>query len=119
MSSQSSQIVDELQRRYEQSVQALRSALRSYIQTGFRPDLQARADGLFTYPELRIHYVGNGRRPQLSRAYGRLASPGEYATTVTQPELFRAYLTEQLDMLLADFGVDVTVGASRQEIPFP
>jgi AMP nucleosidase len=119
MSSQSSQIVDELQRRHSQSVQALRTALRAYIETGVRPNLKARAEGLFAYPELRIHYAGSGPRPRLSRAYGRLTSPGEYATTITQPDLFRDYLVEQIDMLLGDFGVDVTVGSSRQEIPFP
>jgi AMP nucleosidase len=119
MSSQSSAIVDELQRRYDESVQALRQALRAYIETGVRPDAGARADGLFAYPELRIRYHGNGPRPRLSRAYGRLTAPGDYATTITQPELFREYLTEQIDMLIADFQVEVEVGASRQEIPFP
>jgi len=119
MSSQSSAIVDELQRRHGESVRALRSSLRAYIETGARPDPQARAQGLFAYPELRIRYAGNGPRPKLSRAYGRLTSAGDYATTVTQPDLFRDYLTEQLDMLLADFQVEVSVGASRQEIPFP
>lgn len=119
MSSQSTQIVDELQRRHGESVQALRTALRTYIETGGRPDVQARAQGLFAYPELRIRYAGGGPRPRLSRAYGRLTQPGDYATTVTQPALFREYLTEQLDFLLGDFGVDVAVGASRQEIPFP
>jgi AMP nucleosidase len=117
--STSSAIVDELQRHYSRSVQALRAALRRYVETGERPDPAARADGAFAYPELRISYTGSGARPRLSRAYGRLTAPGDYATTVTQPELFRAYLTEQLGLLLDDFGVDVSVGASRQEIPFP
>jgi AMP nucleosidase len=119
MSSQSTHIVDELQRRHGESVQALRTALRTYIETGARPDPQARADGLFAYPELCIRYAGGGPRPRLARAYGRLTSPGEYATTITQPALFRDYLCEQLDFLLGDFGVDVAVGASGQEIPFP
>ncbi len=119
MSTQSSAIVDELQRRFDQSVQALRTALRRYIETGARPEASARTDGSFAYPELRVRYTANGPRPRVSRAYGRLTAPGDYTTTITQPELFREYLTEQLDMLLADFGVEVSVGASRQEIPFP
>ena len=120
MSSQSpSFMVDELQRYYDRSVQALRSALRTYIETGVHPDPQARADGIFAYPELRVRYAGGGPRPRLARAYGRLTTPGDYATTVTQPELFRDYLTEQIGLLIDDFGAEVSVGASRQEIPFP
>ncbi len=119
MSSQASQIVDELQRRYDQSVLALRNALRAYSDRGARPDPQARAEGLFAYPELRIRYAGDGPRPRLSRSYARLTAPGDYVTTVTQPEMFREYLTEQIGLLIDDFGAEVTVGASRQEIPFP
>jgi AMP nucleosidase len=119
MSSQASHIVDELQRRYDQSVQALRGALRAYAEDGTRPDPKARAEGLFAYPELRVRYAGGAPRPRLSRAYGRLTSPGDYATTITQPAMFREYLTEQIGMLLDDFGAEVSVGGSRQEIPFP
>ncbi|MFC3711956.1 AMP nucleosidase [Sphingoaurantiacus capsulatus] len=119
MSSQASHIVDELQRRYDQSVLALRNALRAYSDRGARPDPQQRAEGLFAYPELRVHYAGDGPRPQLARAYGRLTAPGDYATTVTQPEMFREYLTEQIGLLIDDFGAEVSVGSSRQEIPFP
>ena len=56
---------------------------------------------------------------RLSRAYGRLNAAGVYATTVTQPELFRAFLTEQLDLLRGDYDVEISVGRSMQEIPFP
>jgi len=119
MSTRSSAIVDDLQRHYDRSVQALRAALRRYIESGVRPAPADRSEGAFAYPELRVRYGGDAPRPRLSRAYGRLTAPGDYATTITQPELFREYLTEQLDMLIADFDVEVSVGASRQEIPFP
>jgi AMP nucleosidase len=38
---------------------------------------------------------------------------------VTRPNLFRDYLTEQIELLVRDYGVEVEVGRSRQEIPFP
>ena len=53
------------------------------------------------------------------RSFGRLVRPGVYATTVTRPQLFAQYLAEQIDLLIADYGVTIDVGRSRQEIPFP
>ena len=112
-------IVDSLQQHYSDATTALREALRAYLDHGIAPDPEARANGAFAYPQLRVDYAAGRARPRVSRAYGRLTSPGRYVTTVTQPELFRAYLTEQLDLLREDFGVSVSVGRSRQEIPFP
>src|SRR5205814_9201653 len=33
-------------------------------------------------------------------SYGFVAGPGVYETTVTRPDLFRAYLTEQIKLLI-------------------
>ena len=112
-------IVDALQRHYDDATSALRDALRAFIDHGIPPDPEMRTNGAFAYPQLRVDYAPGRERPRLQRAYGRLSAPGRYATTVTQPELFRAYLTEQLDLLREDFGAEISVGRSRQEIPFP
>jgi AMP nucleosidase len=56
---------------------------------------------------------------RLIRAYARITVPGDYATTITCPELYRDYLTRQLELLIADFGVEVSVAASAIEIPYP
>ena len=53
------------------------------------------------------------------RAYARLTVPGQYAATITHPELFRDYLIDQLDLLMADYDVTVEVGRSEVEIPYP
>ena len=119
MSQHSIKIVDELAARHAASVDALRSAMRRYLEGGERPDPALRASGAFTYPELRVVNRANGPRPRLSRAYGRLNAPGTYASTITQPELFRDFLIEQLDLLIDDYDVEVSVGPSTQEIPFP
>ena len=44
-------------------------------------------------------------------------APGVYATTVTRPELFRNYLTEQIRLLIRNHGVPVEVGPSAEPIP--
>ncbi|HEX4180875.1 MAG TPA: AMP nucleosidase [Caulobacteraceae bacterium] len=114
-----SAIVDQLEALYQDSVRALREGLRTYLEDGRRPDAQARIDGCFAYPELRLTHDG-GRRPRHDqRSYARLTSPGLFATSVTRPDFFRAYLIEQLSHLIEDYGVGVSVGRSEQEIPYP
>src|SRR5690606_24557854 len=90
-----------------------------FLATGRRPDPEARARGLFSYPQLRVSWFGD-RPPNLAiRAYGRMSRPGVYSTTITRPDLFRPYLGEQLGLLAAEYGAAFEVGPSDQEIPFP
>src|SRR5262249_973598 len=56
---------------------------------------------------------------RISRAYAKFQVPGTYTTTVTQPQFFRNYLEEQLSYLVRDYGVTITVGPSKEEIPYP
>ncbi|MBV8971777.1 MAG: AMP nucleosidase [Sphingomonadaceae bacterium] len=114
----SAAIVDALVATHAASVAALREALAAYLRTGTPPDPALRAVGCFAYPEVRLRYAGGGA-PRLIRAFARVTVPGDYAATVTHPELFRDYLIEQLDLLVADFGVEVTAGRSAVEIPYP
>ena len=50
--------LDRLQTLYDQSVTNLREAVRTFLATGERPDPEARARGLFSYPELRVSWFG-------------------------------------------------------------
>ena len=110
-------IVDELAAIYAESVANLRSALSTYAETRKAPPVQARKDGAFAYPELRIDYRG-GAQPRLARAFARLSQPGVYASSIARPELFRDYLVDQLDHIARDYDVTVSVGRSISEIPY-
>jgi AMP nucleosidase len=116
-------IVDRLQALYSNSVRDLRTSLRAYLETGERPSADARAKGLFAYPQLRVTYAPDAERPMSTsrgpRAFGRLTDPGIYALTITRPSFFRDYLIEQLGYLIKDYAVHVAVGPSEQEIPYP
>jgi AMP nucleosidase len=110
-------IVERLQAEYDASVGSLRGALQQFLHDGRPPDPALRAGGAFAYPELRLTWPSGRAYPRLPRA--RRSQPGDYAVTVTRPDLFGGYLREQLSLLIKDFGVEVDVGRSRQEIPFP
>lgn len=50
-------------------------------------------------------------------SYGYVSGPGRYTTTITRPDLFQDYLTDQIGQLLLNHGVPVEVGASTTPIP--
>jgi len=112
-------IVDRLEDEYRTSVDALRRALKEFLAGGPPPDPVARRAGAYVYPELQLNWPVGKPYPRISRAFARIGLPGRYAVTVTRPDLFRPYLIEQLSLLQRDFDVELDVGRSRQEIPFP
>jgi AMP nucleosidase len=112
-------IVARLRTEYQRSVDTLRADLEAFIADRTAPDPARRAERAYVYPALRLTYVAKGAAPRLPRAFARFSQGGAYATTITRPDLFSAYLTEQLSLLLADFEVQVEVSRSDQEIPFP
>lgn len=68
------QALEQLDALYYQAVNALRDAIKAFVEEGKLPDPQARADGLFVYPELRISW--DGASPQKSAA-----APGGVSAT--------------------------------------
>ena len=110
--------IDQIKRRYDASVGRLREAVSAYVSKGKIPDPHLRQSGAFNYPELRIRYEGvehgNGR----SVAFGRLTETGDYATTITRPDLFEPYLREQLGLICEQYDVRFEVTQGTQEIPF-
>ena len=112
------QALDALQEQYDEAVAALRHDILEFAESGALPAPSAR-EGRYTYPRLLLHYDGSEARPAESRAFGRLGMEGTYATTVTRPHLFRAYLQAQLELIESDYDIRLDVQPSDQEIPFP
>jgi AMP nucleosidase len=109
--------VAELIALHTKATTSLKSALEKYYRTKEPPPPEARAG--FRYPQLSVHYRAQGLQPRISRAYAKFQAPGTYATTITQPGYFKSYLVEQLNHLVKDFGAEISVGLSSQEIPYP
>ncbi|WP_213981977.1 AMP nucleosidase [Sphingomonas sp. dw_22] len=115
---QASDLVADLDRLYRASVDRLQAALNRYLTDGTPPDPEARIDGSFAYPELRLTYRGGSERPVPRRSFGRLVEAGDYRISVTKPAMFANYLVEQLTFLIEDYDVEVHAVTGRQEIPF-
>lgn len=111
--------LEKLQAIYDTAIERLRSDVLAFGRDGSLPSSERRRDGSYSYPELRLRFRGGVQPEDRSRAFGRLNMPGLYTTTVTRPALFKDYIAEQLELIQSDYEIDMEVGSSRQEIPFP
>lgn len=110
--------VDRLEQAYAAATTALAQALDRTLATGIPPTPEMREK--FRYPLLRViyHEIADPR-PMHSRAFAKLQHPGVYETTITHPAAFRSYLLEQLEPLVSEYGAELEVLTSGQEIPYP
>ena len=103
--------VAHVQALYRGQIEHLRSAMQRFVaDDGFDTPVHAY------YPLVRIH-VSTVVRAATQLAYGFVEGPGLYESTVTRPDLFARYLTEQFQLLRGNHGVDIEVGLSPQRIP--
>jgi AMP nucleosidase len=109
--------IDRLAALYDEAASALRAAVERFLEDGVTPTAEVRAK--FRYPKLRITYQPEGVPPSNHRAFAKFTEAGVYEITVTHPEAFRAYLAEQLEPLVDEFGAILEVGVGGQEIPYP
>ncbi|MDV3384385.1 hypothetical protein NX009_13760 [Klebsiella pneumoniae] len=86
------QALAELEARYEASVTALRKAIGDYIDHNTLPDTEARAEGLFVYPQLSVSWDGADHKALKTRAWGRFTHAGllyhHHYESETVPQLF-------------------------------
>ena len=80
--------------------------------TGGKPASRVRA----FYPEIRLTVTSHAHIDS-RLSFGHVSGPGTYATTVTRPDLFRNYLTQQIGLLVQNHGVAVQIGPSDTPIP--
>jgi AMP nucleosidase len=96
---------------YEGATGHLRQAFDRFIK-GERPANHVRA----FYPYVAVTIPGY---PQIDSrlSYGFLGQPGRYSTTITRPDIFESYLTQQLSLILANHECPIEVGYS--DVPMP
>jgi AMP nucleosidase len=96
---------------YERNARFLRDCFEAYA-NGESLTTRVRA----TYPFVRITTSTHARLDS-RLSYGFVAQPGVHETTVTRPDLFRTYLTEQIRLLIENHSVPVEIGESSEPIP--
>src|SRR5690348_1736916 len=103
--------VARLEEIYEHNTKFLRDRFEAYL-NGEVLTTRARA----CYPFVRITTATHARLDS-RLAYGFVAGPGVHETSVTRPDVFRTYLTEQIRLLIQNHGVPAEVGVSNEPIP--
>ncbi|PWE28894.1 AMP nucleosidase [Maritimibacter sp. 55A14] len=103
--------VAHLQALYAEATGFLRAHFAETL-TGPHPAHRYRA----FYPELRIT-TSSFAKIDSRLSFGHVTEPGTYTATVTRPDLFEDYLTQQIDLLLDNHGVEVEIRPSTTPIP--
>ncbi|WP_227271186.1 AMP nucleosidase [Roseobacter weihaiensis] len=50
-------------------------------------------------------------------SFGHVSAPGSFRATITRPDLFRSYLTQQIGLLIENHGQPVSIGPSKTAMP--
>ena len=100
-----------LQELYLQATGFLMQHFRETV-TGGRPSVRYRA----FYPEIRLVTLSHAKADS-RLSFGHVAVPGIYSTTITRPDLFGNYLTQQISLLMKSHSVPVTIGLSTTPMP--
>ena len=103
--------VERIEEIYERNTKFLRDLFEAYVK-GEPFEARVRA----AYPFVRITTTTYARLDS-RLSYGFVAGPGAHETTVTRPDLFRAYLTEQIGLLIENHGIAVEIGELDEPIP--
>ena len=103
--------VARLRQIFDRNTEFLRQHFSTMV-SGEAPHGRVRA----FYPFVRIETDTHARLDS-RLAYGFVFGPGRHSTTITRPDLFQGYLTDQIALLIKNHNVAVTVGESDQPIP--
>ena len=68
------------------------------------------------YPEIRFT-TSSYAQVDSRLSFGHVSSPGTFSATITRPELFKHYLTQQIGLLIENHGQPVTIAVSDTPIP--
>lgn len=104
--------VAQLQKLYSEATQFLCTHFAKTLTDGAPEGTRFRAH----YPEIRLRTTSFAATDS-RLSFGHVAEPGTYATTITRPDLFGNYLTQQIGLLLKNHSVSVYVGPSMTPMP--
>ncbi|MEL7149374.1 MAG: AMP nucleosidase [Pseudomonadota bacterium] len=103
--------VAQLKALYAQASRFLCEQFMDVMENG-RPDKRVRA----FYPEIRLS-TNSFAAVDSRLSFGHVVEPGRYSTTITRPDLFEHYLTQQIGLLIKNHGMPVEVGVSQTPMP--
>ena len=96
---------------YDSGIAYLRKSLAEFVAG---QDFEQRVRARYPFVRIRTESVA---RADSRLAYGFVAGPGVYETTLTRPDLFVDYYREQFELLLRNHNVPLEVGLSATPIP--
>lgn len=102
--------VDALEELYARNTSFLRRSFENLARE--KPRGRYRA----YYPQVSIQ-TSSFAHVDSRLSFGHVAAPGLHVTTITRPDLFRAYLIDQLSLLIKNHQTTVTVSESDTPIP--
>lgn len=103
--------VAELKRLYEEATLFLRERFAEVLRGG-PPECRYRA----YYPEIRLTTASYDHLDS-RLSFGHVSEPGTYSTTVTRPDLYENYLTQQIALVTKNHATSVSIGVSTTPIP--
>ncbi len=106
-----SNAVADLQARYAAATGFLRARFGE-VMAGATPEGRYRA----FYPQVSLT-TSSFAKVDSRLSFGHVTEPGVYETTITRPDLFEGYLTQQIGLLIQNHGMPVRIGTSDTPIP--
>ncbi len=103
--------VAKLEALYTQAVEFLKEHFVKAMATGVPPG-HVRA----FYPQVMFE-TSSYSQVDTRLSFGHVSAPGRYRATITRPDLFRNYLTQQISLLIENHGQPVEISVSETPIP--
>ncbi len=103
--------VADLQARYAEAIGFIRARFGE-VMAGAKPEGRFRA----FYPQVSLT-TSSFAKVDSRLSFGHVTEPGVYETTITRPDLFAGYLTQQIGLLIQNHGMPVRIGTSDTPIP--
>ncbi|HEY4162790.1 MAG TPA: AMP nucleosidase [Dongiaceae bacterium] len=99
---------------YDINTGRLRDAFRTFVGSSGEAGAAGPIRTCYPYVSIAVSDFGHA---DTRLAYGFVDRPGRFSTTVTRPDLYHRYFTEQIGQLIQNHHVPVEVGVSDTPIP--